>query len=44
MFEKLSDRHLRAVYRVAKTRLRAFFVDPKLMIQLRSEMYRRGML
>jgi hypothetical protein len=44
MFDRLSDRHLRAVYRVAKTRLRAFFVDPKMMIQLRSEMYRRGML
>ena len=44
MFDRLSDQHLRAVYRVAKTRLRAFFADPRLMIQLRSEMYRRGML
>lgn len=44
MFDRLSDQHLKAVYRVAKTRLRAFFADPRLMIQLRSEMYRRGML
>lgn len=44
MFEKLDDVRLRAVYRVAKTRLRAFFVDPKMMIQLRNEMTKRGLL
>lgn len=44
MFDRLNDTRLRAVYRVAKTRLRAFFVDPKMMIELRNEMSKRGLL
>lgn len=41
---RLNDRQLAAVYRIAKTRLRPFFADPKNMIALRDEMKRRGLL
>lgn len=39
---KLSDRHLLALHRVAKTRGRAFFRHPHLMRDLRNEIIRRG--
>lgn len=37
----MSDEALMAVYRVAKTRLAAFFGDPRNMIALREEIERR---
>ena len=40
---KLSDATLKVVYRIAKTRLRAVFADPRRMIALRNEMQRRGL-
>ena len=39
--ERLSDRHLLALFRVAKTRARAFFGHPRGMIALREELERR---
>lgn len=42
---RLSTRHLRALYRIAKhpTRgVRPFFVDARAMIELRKEVERRG--
>lgn len=33
---KLSEEHRAALYRVAKTRARAFFADPNSMMELRS--------
>lgn len=41
--ERLSDRALIGVYRVAKTRLRVWFADPHAMMQLRAEIERRGL-
>ncbi len=41
-FSKLPNRLL-ALYRVAKTRARVFFRDPKAMIALRNEVGRRGL-
>lgn len=41
-FSKLPDQLL-ALYRVAKTRARVFFRDPKAMIALRNEVERRGL-
>jgi hypothetical protein len=40
---QMSDEVLRVVYRVAKTRLRAFFKRPRQMMALRAEMERRGL-
>jgi hypothetical protein len=40
---RMSDESLRIVHRVAKTRLRAFFKHPRLMMALRAEMERRGL-
>jgi hypothetical protein len=40
---KMSDETLRVVHRVAKTRLRAFFKNPKAMMALRAELERRGL-
>ncbi len=40
---KMSDEILRVVHRVAKTRLRAFFKNPKAMMALRAELERRGL-
>lgn len=40
---KLSNKTLLAARSVAKTRLRAFFADPKAMIALRMEIARRGL-
>jgi hypothetical protein len=40
---KLSDRRLQGLFRVAKTRAKAFFRDPYAMILLRAEMRRRGL-
>lgn len=40
---QMSDETLRVVHRVAKTRLRAFFKHPRLMMVLRAELERRGM-
>lgn len=42
-FSKLPDRLLLALYRVAKTKARVFFRDPKAMIALRNEVERRGL-
>lgn len=44
MLEKLSEKHLATLVRVAKTRsgLRPFFGSPKGMIKLRDEAYARG--
>jgi len=39
----MSDKTVAAIYRVAKTRLRAFFANPHAMILLRAEMTRRGL-
>lgn len=39
----MSDKTVAAIYRVAKTRLRAFFVNPYAMMQLRAEIERRGL-
>jgi len=36
-FKTFSDKHLLAIYNVAKTRLRIFFKNPKDMIALRKE-------
>ena len=41
---KISDRHLLAAYRVAKTRLRPFFGPAKAMKALRDELIRRELL
>lgn len=41
---KMNDKTLAAVYRVAKTRLRAFFANPYSMMALRAEVKRRGLL
>lgn len=43
MLSRLSDRHLQAVYRVAKTRLGNLFRDPRNMIILRAELLRRNL-
>ena len=40
---QIEDERLLTIYRVAKTRLRAFFKHPKLMMALRAEMERRGL-
>ena len=40
---KMKDETLMIVYRVAKTRLRAFFKRPRQMMALRAEMERRGL-
>ena len=40
---QMSDDTLRVVHRVAKTRLRAFFKNPRLMMALRAELERRGL-
>ena len=40
----LSDHHLLAAYRVAKTRLKVFFSDPLAMIALRQLLISRGLL
>lgn len=40
---KMNDETLRVMHRVAKTRLRAFFKHPRLMMALRAEMERRGL-
>lgn len=42
-FTKLPDRLLLALYRVAKTKARVFFKDPKNMIALRNEVERRNL-
>jgi hypothetical protein len=39
----IDDDKLLVIYRVAKTRLRAFFKHPRLMMALRAEMGRRGL-
>jgi len=39
----LSDEHIAALYRVAKTRGRAFFTDPYNMMELREELRKRNM-
>ena len=41
--DTMSDQHLRAVYRVAKTRLRPWFADPRTMQALRNLMKQRGL-
>lgn len=40
---EIDDDRLVIIYRVAKTRLRAFFKRPYLMMALRAEMERRGL-
>lgn len=40
---KISDWHLLVIYRIAKKRLRPFFVDPHAMKMLRDEVERRGL-
>ena len=40
---RMSNESLRMVHRVAKTRLRAFFKNPHLMMALRAELERRGL-
>jgi hypothetical protein len=40
---KMKDGTLLVMYRVAKTRLRAFFKNPRAMMALRAEMERRGL-
>lgn len=39
----IDDEKLLIIHRVAKTRLRAFFRNPRLMMALRAEMERRGL-
>lgn len=39
--EKMKDRHIEALMRVAKTRGRAFFAHPRAMIALREEYQKR---
>lgn len=39
---RMKDHHIAALLRVAKTRCRAFFGNPKGMIALRAEAQRRG--
>lgn len=41
--KKLEDRTLVTLFRCAKTRGRAFFGNPKLMIELRKEIEARGL-
>lgn len=41
MFEGLKDHHIAALMRVAKTRGRAFFAHPRMMMALREEYRRR---
>lgn len=42
--ETMSDRELLALYRVAKTRGRAFFRDPRAMVALRRVVRERGLI
>jgi hypothetical protein len=42
VLQRLSDRHLLALHRVAKTRVRVFFADPRNMMALRAEIERRN--
>ena len=41
--DKMKDHQIEALMRVAKTRARAFFAHPKMMIILREEAARRRM-
>lgn len=44
ILSRMGDRHLLALYPIAKTRLRVFFTDPRNMRALRQELIRRGLL
>jgi hypothetical protein len=41
--DRLTDWHLLVIYRIAKTKLRPFFADPRAMVALRDEVTRRGL-